>query len=669
MRRRLFVALVSVSAMSLAVGLAVALPESASTPALSSNRVTVGSVVVHRCPLVGPAHPAYCGSIKVPLNYNAKHDGKITAGFAWLPATEQLQHIASYPTIVAEEGGPGYPSTGSATDFVRMLGKYVLADHNLLLVDERGTGTSTPINCKPMESIHIVTQTPAFSRTVRECGNQLNHTFPRKGGGYVYASDLFTTANATRDMNRVLNQLAIQKVDLYGDSYGTYFSQAFMSRFPNRVTSVTLDSAYEARDLDPWYRTTVTTARAGFDKVCNRSAACHEAAPGKSWNRITRLAALLRKHPVAGRAPGVDARDVPVTVTITSLVNLVNDAGYDYDPYRQLDAAARAYLQHRDARPLLRLYAQDIGDDYSDYNAASSYYSDGQYFAVGCSDYPQLFNMRASSAKRKQQFRRAVQSYPKSAFAPFTTREWVGVDPFTETYHACASWPRRKAPADPPVPHGRSLDPSHAPVLILNGEIDSLTPAAGGAHIRRQIGSAARHIVTANTVHLVGLDDRYGCGETLVRRFITDPAKLHTMSAKCAAKVPALPAVGTFPQTVKQAGSGGTRKRLQTIAIAAARDAAVRWNYVDGSKDVGLRGGTISYSARPKNRRGHVALLHADRWTVDSTVTGRVAFTPDGLNGHGTLTVKTGAGHSTHVRLRWTGQIDQIVSGHRQPGR
>jgi pimeloyl-ACP methyl ester carboxylesterase len=631
------------------------------------STLTVGTLTVHRCNLALGSRPAYCGSIKVPLDYHSTKDGMITTGFGWVPALKPTMGQTP-PTIVAEEGGPGYPSTGTAPDYVAMLGNTLLAHNNLLLVDERGTGHSTPIDCKAMESIYIVTTTPAFQRTVRKCGESLNHRFPRAGGGFVHASDLFTTANAARDMARVIKALQTGPVALYGDSYGTYFSQSFLSRYPHLLRSVTLDSAYEARDLSPWYHTTVTTARRAFNTACRRSAACHAAAPGKSWHRITELATALRVHPFSGLAPGVDAGKVRVRMNITSLVNIVNDAGYDFDPYRQLDAAARAYLDDGDRIPLLRLYAQDIGYDYSDYNAAATYYSDGQYFAVGCTDYPQLFNMRASSKVRRAQFAKAESRYPAKAFAPFTVKEWVAVSPFTETYHACTAWPRSVHKADPPVPAHVSMDATHVPVLILNGSLDSLTPAAGGAHIHRQIGSASRHIVTANEVHLVGLDSPYGCGEDLIRRFMTNPATLHSLNASCAKHVPAVRTVGTFPLTVRAAmpahGSGSRLLRQRAaVALEAAGDAAIRYNFVDGNRDIGLRGGKIRYHAA--GGTSITAVLTRVKWTDDSTVSGHVTFSPNALTASGTVTIVGPKGKPLHCYLSWHGATATITAaGH-----
>ena len=81
----------------------------------------------------------------------------------------------------------------------------------------------------------------------------------------MHASDLFNTAYSARDVSGVLRALRLGRVDLYGDSYGSWFAQVFASRYPGQLRSVTLDSTYQVLDLDPWYTTTVVTARRAFD--------------------------------------------------------------------------------------------------------------------------------------------------------------------------------------------------------------------------------------------------------------------------------------------------------------------------------------------------------------------------------------------------------------------
>ena len=618
--------------------------------AAAPRTVRVGGVTLTRCSL-GTEHPAYCGSLRVPLDPTDTAAGTISVGFGWLPSTSTARG-----TVLAQEGGPGYPSTGTAADFETMFGP-TLGHRNLLLVDARGTGRSTPVDCEPLQS--LPSPSSRFTAAADACGQQLDHTFRRAGGGWVHASDLFSTANTARDTARVLAALKLTTVDLYGDSYGTYFAQSFLARYPRLVRSVVLDSAYEARDLDPWYRTTVTTARRGFDTVCRRAVGCPR---GSSWARISRLAALLRRHAATGTVVGTDATRHRVTVGVTALVNIVNDAGYDTDPYRQLDAAARAYLDRRDAAPLLRLYAQDVGYDYSDYSAAARDYSDGLYLAVACTDYPQLFDVRSKPARRRTQLAASIKAVPARTFAPFTTREWLTVLPYTETYTGCLGWPAPTHPADPPVPAGAPLNPRHVPVLILNGQLDSLTPAAGGAHIARQMGRGARTVVAANTVHLVALENPNACGPSLVHRFFARPAA--RLDASCAAQIPVVRAVPSFPRLLRQVvaargrASANTR-RLAAIAVAAAGDARNRFDYVDAEQDLGLRGGRVTY-----DEDGNAA-LHAVRWTTNTRVSGTVTLTASGA--HARLRVTGPHGRVVHVAVSWgSGRRATAVVGHRR---
>jgi len=44
-------------------------------------------------------------------------------------------------TLVATEGGPGYPATGSREDYLALF-KPLMPDHDLLMMDNRGTGQS-----------------------------------------------------------------------------------------------------------------------------------------------------------------------------------------------------------------------------------------------------------------------------------------------------------------------------------------------------------------------------------------------------------------------------------------------------------------------------------------------------------------------------------------------
>ena len=277
---------------------AAAAPQVAAVVTGHPASLRMGSISLRRC----AAKPlTYCGGLAVPLDYSSAASPRIHLGFRWLPATS---HPAG--TILAVEGGPGYASTGSEPEYLAMTGP-LLVTRNLLLVDLRGTGTSTPVNCRGLERIGAKQYGRHFNQLVAACGAQLNHTWHYRGGGWVHASDLFNTAYSARDVAQVLHALRLGRVDLYGDSYGSWFAQVFASRYPGLLRSVTLDSTYQVRRLDPWYTTTVLTARRAFAQACQRSAACAAATQGRqAWARIGALERRLARSPVSGTTTTAD---------------------------------------------------------------------------------------------------------------------------------------------------------------------------------------------------------------------------------------------------------------------------------------------------------------------------------------------------------------------------
>ncbi len=305
--------------------------------------IRVGSVTIPPC----QASPlAWCTRINVPLDYRDPAAGHIKLGFQWYPATSGR----AVGTILAVQGGPGYPTTDYAVDY-RGTFRPLLARRNLLLVNLRGTGNSSAFLCKPLQHWKTADGIAAYTADTGKCGRQLNHTRKLPGGGYVQASDLYTTANAARDVALLLRRLRTGKVDFYGDSYGTFFGQVLTARYAKMLRSVTLDAAYPVSGKDPFYPQTIRTARYAFGVSCLRSVACHRAAPGSAWARLSTLAAYLRQHPVKGRTRDPFGDKVTERVTTVKLSEMVNDAGSDSGVYRELDAAGRALLRRSRSSP------------------------------------------------------------------------------------------------------------------------------------------------------------------------------------------------------------------------------------------------------------------------------------------------------------------------------
>jgi len=633
-----------VPALLLAAITAAALPPGPAAAQEEDGQLVVGRLHLDPCPDV---EGAWCGNLRVPFDRTDTAAGTTPITFEWYPAEQ-----ASVGTIVAMEGGPGYPSTGSR-DYYLELFAGLQGSRNLLLVDNRGTGASGLINCRPLQRWHLALGEEEYDRRLAACGDQLNSTRRLPGGGFVHGSDLYGTAHAARDLADVLTALETGPVDLYGDSYGSWFGQAFAARYPRLLRSLTLDASWPVLGTDPFYVSTIETARIAFDLVCRRSVACALAAPGSSMARIGALAERLRRAPVVGRTREPGSAPSTWRVDVGVLIALVNNAGSDAGVYRELDAAARAVLRHHDGAPLLRLAAKSL---YIDDGGPVAEWSAGQYVAVGCTDYPQPFDMRASPAVRRAQYEAAAGALPEEVFAPFTVQEWT-TSPVAE-FDDCLNWP---APVrdDPPITgHHPPLVPPTLPVLVLSGGLDTLTPWTDGAVVAAQLGPSARWVKVENTIHVTALADPYGCASGLVRGFVRHPERLQSMDMSCASRIPEVRAVGEFPRRLSGATPAIPRKgnqakasglRLAAVGAAAVGDAIAQWWYLPGSRGHGLRGGWFDADGDESVQLD----LHKVRFVANATVDGRATWnTGTGLV-TGRVVVKGPRGVNATVRMRW----------------
>src|SRR5262249_46491444 len=115
------------------------------------------------------------------------------------------------------------------------------------------------------------------------------------------AAYLYGTPLAADDLAAVLDALGINQIDLYGDSYGTYFSQTFAVRYPQKLRLLVLDSAYSIVGFSPWYPEIAPTIREGLRQACLRSPACRDI-PGDAPSRLDELVSKLRDDPLSGTA-------------------------------------------------------------------------------------------------------------------------------------------------------------------------------------------------------------------------------------------------------------------------------------------------------------------------------------------------------------------------------
>jgi pimeloyl-ACP methyl ester carboxylesterase len=556
------------------------LPAVASATAAATGAVHVGALDLTPCDVV---EGALCGSLTRSWDPTGAVPGTLSVGFAFLPAGDSSKPPLG--TVVPHEGGPGYSTTGSGSSYAAMYGP-LLARRNLLLVDQRGTGRSAPISCPELQNL-----TTAYPVAAARCARRLGDR-----------AHLFGTVLSADDLAAVVAALGLGRVDVYGDSYGTFFTQVFASRHPDTVRSLVLDSAYPTYGETAWYPTQAPAMRRSFDLVCARTATCASLGVRTS-SRLESLVATLRRAPLRGTVVGGDAARHRITLDPPTLATLAFNATFGSVTYRELDAAIRAWQRRRDAVPLLRLVAemQFPGGGTSD----PVDYSEGADAAVSCQDYPQLYDMKASPRVRRLQLSAAVRAassaHPR-LYAPFTTREYLRSD--WQQLDWCTTWPTapsayHQGPIRPP--HGRY--PARVPVLVLSGELDSITTPAEGAVVARQWPNAVQ-VVVANSFHVTANADSDGCAVRVLRAFVASPSRRTVAATRaCARAVPPVRATAAFrsrnadaPPARPMPGSSTSRIRLSTVrsAVEAVADLLDRWYQTAGTHNVGLRGGTWS---------------------------------------------------------------------------
>jgi pimeloyl-ACP methyl ester carboxylesterase len=507
-------------------------------------------------------------------------------------------------------------------------------------MDNRGTGRSGAVDCHELE-----TEERATVESVARCGDSLGTR-----------AALYSTAYAADDLAAVLEALGISTIDLYGDSYGTYFEQAFAVRHPAMLRSIVLDGAYPLNAPDyAWYPTYAPAMRAKFDIACRRSAAC-AALPGTSIEHIQPALDALRAASAEARAPDVDGNERRFRADAAHLALVMFGGAPALASIRETDAAARAFAEG-DRLPLERLMAEtDAAVDSRDPTADVSKWSAGLAVAVMCQDPPQIFDMNLPPAERLRDRDRALAERRRSApdtYAPFTIDEYRAMPLDYSFIDQCVAWP--VPPPGHPAPQLAAATPyPDIPALVISGELDAITTPADGAAVAAAFRRGTQ-VLIANSFHVNALPHARS-------RFIRT---LTVADAACASQVPPLRLVPRFARTAAELdpaqglpGNGASPELLRFAAAATytAGDVLARVDANSSGRGVGLRGG--SFRLRHDAVGVHVVLDQV-RWTEDLAVSGTIDR-PVGPKAavHADLILMGGAGGRLNLSWREGDQAD-----------
>lgn len=423
---------------------------------------------------------AWCTNVAVPEDPSKPAGPSIELHVAVLPSTTRPAAGALFYL----EGGPGGAATQSAIEVNELFAR-VSRYRDVVMVDQRGTGGSTPVRC-PAAKVSAQNAT-AVTGYLRRCFAALHGE-----------ARLDTTSVAASDLETVRRKLGYGKIDLYGGSYGATLAQAYLRRYPGSVRSVVLDggSLPNVRIYDVSAR----NAERALDEQltrCARERACHRDYPHPRRELAVLLARSPRRVTIESGTFELAPDDVAWTVEELSQ----SPSGATQIPYA-VNAAV-----HDDYVPLTRAYASEVGP-YLDSPSRLA-----MYWVILCSEPWSGFDAAATAQA-------GAGSYLVGA-AVARARLFE---------RACRVVPKGRVPLA-----SGSVATTSVPALLLAGGADPLDPVANLRGWRRAFPNG-RLIVVPGGGH--GSIDN-GCIQTLVARFVA-AGTARGLDTSCARRI-ALP--------------------------------------------------------------------------------------------------------------------------------
>jgi pimeloyl-ACP methyl ester carboxylesterase len=500
-------------------------------PAAAPGAVTYGP-----CP--APNSGGQCATVEVPLDREGRAPGTLGIGIERLPARG-----TSRGTAFVLAGGPG---DAASFFFARNSApvRALRATHDVVLVDQRGTGRSAPIDCPPDEG-------------AAGCAAKL--------GAAVHS---YTTAAFVEDLEAVRAALEVDKVVLYGISYGSYVAQAFARRHPDRVSALVLDAVLDQQDADDALFGYGFTALPGVVRSWCAGGRCRGFTRDPYADLVAVVGRLRAGRGIRGVAVDENGRARRGEANIVGLGAALLLADVNYWLRRELPAAL-ALARRGDGTWLIRVgEAASLAVPYDPRNS-----SEGLSLAAACEDYEQAWARGTPVDEREAEARRRFGAAPADAFAPFGADiAYLALDPA-----ACAPWPSL---AQSPAVTGPLPD---VPALLLTGGSDLRTPSAAARRVAALLPQA-RLLVVASAGHGVPGDEP--CAGRAITAFL---------SGRAAPDCPR--GAGSFRPLRPLRRAGGRRAAAiatarHAVNHALARDDTQR-GIVDSDRFGGLLGGVV----------------------------------------------------------------------------
>jgi pimeloyl-ACP methyl ester carboxylesterase len=470
-------------------------------PVLIATAIT--AIQLTSCRLPDVAESLKCGVHEVYENRQTLRGRKLPLKVIVIPA--RRPHLEQGP-IFYLTGGPGETDADMAADLVRGPER---ENHDVVLVDERGTGDGHRLDCPSPgsdDNIQGYFKGPYDPEALKKCAAELSRT---------HDLTQYTTANFADDLDEVRQAMGYDRINLEAGSFGTYAAMTYIRRHGEHVRSAYLSSLVVLENKVPLNH--ARAAQEGLDALlrqCETEPSCRGAYPGVRAD-IAELLMRLGEHPVSTwvRHPVTGLR-TPVQLDATAFADGLRTVLY---------AAAAAH-----GLPLLiaKAKAGDFGAFAERAMGASrNIYGGlrmGLSLLVTCNEFVARI--------RPEEIEPAVRG---TFLGDWRVRAQMAV---------CREWPRTKLPAD-------YLTPFHSPVpvVLISGEMDPASRPYWGEVAARSLPNSTQ-IVVPGGAHV----PENSCVSD-VREQLFANGSVKGLNLDCVARMRPLPF--NLPEAAKSGGS------------------------------------------------------------------------------------------------------------------
>jgi pimeloyl-ACP methyl ester carboxylesterase len=423
------------------------------------GRAAADSLPLVECRLQHPLRlsslPARCGPLNVPENPDDPAGATIPLSVAVVPA---LNRRATAAPLFLLAGGPGQAASDLYASYAGAFAG-INRNHDIVLLDQRGTGRSAPLICSYPDDWHDVPDMmPAVRAATRSC-------FSTFGDRVRF----YTTSVAVGDLDRVRAALGYAAIDLYGSSYGTRVAELYMRRHPASTHAVILDGVtYPEQAIGT---DTPSDGEHALDLIVTRCETTTDCA--RAYPLLRReLDSLRRRFGTEKKSVTLDDPGSGLPIPVEFSRGTLN-AALRFLSYNATEASLLPTLLHQAAidnfAPLAAqtiMMSRQIGDQLAS----------GMQNSVICSEDEPLFLTSPSDRER-------------------IARTYQGADQLEAIAEICRSWPRGPVDADLHSPLQ-----SDVPTLLLSGDVDPVTPPADAERAARGLAHH-RHIVMHGEGH------------------------------------------------------------------------------------------------------------------------------------------------------------------------